>query len=70
MYWYESELSLDDLWWHYFELGGMGTKFELDAFVIGVLQPTPHDHDIIALALNERLVELGSTHPVPYSDAR
>jgi hypothetical protein len=25
-----------------------------------------YDHDIIALAINERLVELGGRHAVPY----
>ncbi len=25
-------------------------------------------HDVIAHALNERFVELGDNHPVPYSD--
>jgi hypothetical protein len=28
--------------------------------------PTGHDYDVIAHALNERFVELGGNHPVPY----
>jgi hypothetical protein len=35
-----------------------------------VLAPTDHDHDVIALALNERFAELGSDQPVPYMTVR
>ncbi len=61
-------LSFDELWLRYFELGGMSGDFELQAIVMGVLQPSDHDHDVIAHALNERFVELGGNHPVPYAD--
>jgi hypothetical protein len=40
----------------------------VEAFLYGALQPTPHDHDVLAHALNERFVELGGNHPVPYAD--
>lgn len=54
----------------YFELGGMDSAIELEAILFGILQPSQHDHDVIAHALNERFVELGGNHPVPYlSDA-
>jgi hypothetical protein len=59
-------LSHGELWLRYFELGGMSTGFELEAFLYGALTPTPHDHDIIAHAINERFSELGGDHPVPY----
>jgi hypothetical protein len=61
-----AKLSRADLWLRYFELGGMSTAFQLEAFLFGALQPTVHDHDLIAHALNERFVELGGNHPVPY----
>ena len=61
-------LSHGELWLRYFELGGMSTGFELEAFLYGALIPTPHDHDVIAHALNERFVEMGGNHPVPYKD--
>jgi hypothetical protein len=48
----------------------MGTAFELEAFLHGALRPTPHDHEVIAHALNERFVELGGNHPVPYLQDR
>jgi hypothetical protein len=52
----------------YFELGGMSTGLQLEAYLYGALRPTSHDHDIIAHALNERFVELGGNHPVPYAE--
>lgn len=62
----DAGLSQDELWVRYFELGGMSTAVELEAFLYGALQPSVHDHDIVAHALNERFVELGGNHPVPY----
>ena len=61
-------LTHGELWLRYFELGGMSTALEVEAFLYGALQPTAHDHDVLAHALNERFVELGGNHPVAYSD--
>ena len=61
-------LSHDELWFRYFEMGGMSTAFEVEAFIYGALSPSPHDRDLLAHALNERFVELGGNHPVPYAD--
>jgi hypothetical protein len=63
----EAGLSHAELWFRYFELGGMSTGLELEAFLYGVLLPSAHDHDVIAHAINERFVELGGNHPVAYS---
>lgn len=62
----DADLTHGELWLRYFELGGMSTGFQLEAFLYGALQPTPHDHDVIAHALNERFSEMGGNHPVPY----
>jgi hypothetical protein len=62
----DAQLSNDELWLRYFELGGMSTGVDFEAFLLGILQPSIHDHDVIAHALNERFVELGGNHPVPY----
>ena len=62
----EAGLSQGDLWLRYFGLGGMSTALQLEAFLYGALEPTVHDHDLIAHAINERFVELGGNHPVPY----
>ncbi len=62
----DAGLSLAELWLRYFELGGMSTSLQLEAFLYGALEPSVHDHDVVAHALNERFVELGGNHPVPY----
>jgi len=61
-------LSHSELWFRYFELGGMSTSLELEAYLYEALAPTDHDRDLIAVALNERYTELGGDHPIPYSD--
>jgi hypothetical protein len=64
----DAGLSHAELWLRYFALGGMSTALQLEAFLYGALRPTSHDHDVIAHALNERFVELGGNHPVPYAE--
>ncbi len=64
----EAGLSHGDLWMRYFELGGMSTALELEAFLCGALRPTESDYNVVAHALNERFVELGGNHPVAYSE--
>ena len=64
----DAALSHGELWLRYFELGGMSTGLQLEAFLYGALEPTEHDHDVIAHALNERFVEMGGNHPVPYRE--
>jgi hypothetical protein len=64
----DAGLSHGELWLRYFELGGMSSALQVEAFLYGALLPTPHDHDVVAHALNERFVELGGNHPVAYSD--
>jgi len=61
-------LSHGDLFLRYFELGGMSTALQLEAILYGALDPSPHDGEVIAHALNERFVELGGNHPVPYPE--
>jgi hypothetical protein len=62
----EAGLSHGELWLRYFQLGGMSTGFELEAYLSGALVPSPYDRDVIAHALNERFAELGVHHPVSY----
>lgn len=64
----DAALSQDELWLRYFALGGMNDALEVEAFLLGALQPTEHDGDLLAHALNERFAELGRDHPVAYSD--
>ncbi len=60
-------LSHGDLFLRYFELGGMSSAFQVEAYVCDLVKPSPHDYDVLAHALNERFVELGGDHPVPYA---
>jgi hypothetical protein len=66
MYCQEAGLTHGELGFRYFELGGMCAGFELEGILFGVRATSAYDHDIIALAINERLVELGGRHSVPY----
>ena len=62
------EMSVTELWWRYFAIGGMGTELEIEAILFGALVPSDAERDLLAVALNERFSELGGDHPVPYSD--
>ncbi|HEX2053435.1 MAG TPA: hypothetical protein VHJ78_06900 [Actinomycetota bacterium] len=62
----DAGLSLDELWLRYFELTGQASLLELEAYLRGALIPDRLQHDLIAQALNERFLELGMDHPVPY----
>ena len=61
-------LSMTDLWLRYFALGGMSTPIELEAYLLGALQPTSYEHNLVAHAINEHQVERGGNQPVPYVD--
>ena len=64
----EVGLTHSELWFRYFELGGMSTALEVEAYLYHALTPTDHDRDLVATALNERYSELGGDHPVAYTD--
>jgi len=59
-------LSLNDLWLRCFALGSMNTALELEGFLRGTLRPTRHEYNLIAVALNEYLVEIGVSQSVQY----
>ena len=62
-----ADLSYAELWLRYFELGGLGSPVEVEAYLYGVLSASDHEHDVLVHAINERFVELGGNHPIPYS---
>ena len=59
-------LSLGELWLHCFALGSDNTPLQLDAFLHGALRPTPHEFNLIAVAVNEHFVDVGVDQFVPY----
>lgn len=61
-------LSMSDLWFRYFGLGGMSGPVEVDAILHGALIAEPRNRDLLAVALNERYAELDGDHPIPYTD--
>ncbi len=63
-----ADLSLAELWFRYFALGGGSTTLEIEAYLLGALKATTEDQDLLAVALNERFSELGGDHPMSYSD--
>ena len=66
----DSGLTHGELFLRYFELGGMSTALQLEGFLYDALQPSAHDHDVIAHALNERFVEFGWKPSRPLSRRR
>jgi hypothetical protein len=62
----ENVLSLSDLWLRCFALGSTNTPAELAGFLRGELRPTRHEYNLVAVALNEYLVDIGSRQFVPY----
>jgi len=65
----QAGLTVAELWLRYFGLGGMSTPLEVDAVLYGALTPSDLDYDLLAHAINERFLELGGDHPVPYTDS-
>ena len=64
----ELGMSVADLWWRYFALGGSGSELEMEAMLFQALVPADSDREVLAVALNERFSELGGDHPIPYAD--
>lgn len=63
-----SGMSLDEVWLAQVSVGGTAAEIEVEAYVLGILRPSAHQHDVLAQAINEHFIELGRDHPVAYSD--
>jgi hypothetical protein len=62
----EAGLSVADLWLRYFALGGVETPRRLESYLVGELDLESSQYDVLAHALNERLVEIGKSDNCPY----
>jgi hypothetical protein len=60
--------SLADLWLRCYALGTTNTPRELAAFLRGEIRPTRHEYNLVAVALNEYLVDHGARPSVPYME--
>ncbi len=68
-----SGLSVEGLWIRYFEIGGMASVLELDAFLQGALAPERIERDMVAHVLNEAFADQGVPDRLTYlydEDAR
>ena len=61
-------LSVIDLWWRFFALGGSIDAYDLSGYLAGRTEATDNVHDTIVHALNETFNERGHDAPVPYRD--
>ena len=61
-----TDLTLEDLWLRCFALGSTNSLIQLEAFLHGALRPTPHEFNLMAVAVNEHFADLGVDQFVPY----
>jgi hypothetical protein len=54
-----ADISFAELWIDYFGLGGERTPHDLAAMIEGRTPIDSHTHDVLAVALNERLIDKG-----------
>lgn len=62
----KAQMSLSDLWLAYFALGGETQPEQFRNYLADGTGSI--EYDIVAQALNERFLENGGDHPVPYHD--
>lgn len=63
----QAGMSFQDLWIAYFALGGTALPDEVRAY-LGGGPVASMDYDVLAQAINERFLDMGDNHPVPYRD--
>jgi hypothetical protein len=61
-----TDLSLEDLWFRCLALGSTNDLLQLEAFLHGALRPTPHEFNLMAVAVNEHFADLGVDQFIPY----
>ena len=61
-------MSYEELWLAYFALGGLASARTIRSYLL-YERPDPvtdAEYDLLAQAINERFLERGQDHPVPY----
>jgi hypothetical protein len=66
----QSGLTVTELWFAYIVLGGTGSVLDVGDYLAGSAEPSAHQYDVLAQALNDEFVHQGGNHPVPYADER
>jgi hypothetical protein len=63
-----AQWSRHDLWLASLALGENMSLTDVEHFVAHDRDPSPAEHEVLAVALNERLHDLGHDHPIAYRD--
>jgi hypothetical protein len=63
-----TELRVEELWLAYFALGGNAGRYEVEAYLAGLMPMSAQEHNVLAHAVNERLAELTAPSRAPYRD--
>jgi hypothetical protein len=63
-----SQLRVEELWLDYFALGGNAGRYEVEAYLAGLMPLSAHEHNVLAQAVNERLAELPPPARAPYRE--
>jgi hypothetical protein len=63
-----ANLSVQELWWLYFQLGGMNTAPQFDALLHGRVDPSAHEYNLMAAALNEHFMEFDPSRFILYAE--
>ena len=61
-----AELTVHELWLRYFALGGVAGPTEVEAYLNGLMPLPELEHNILALAVNDRLRDLPPPPKAPY----
>ena len=59
--------TVGELWLRYFGLGGSAGQFEIEAYLFAAHALPTLERDLVAHAINERLMDLDMELRVPYS---
>ena len=63
-----SAIDVSDLWRRYFALTGRHSLQDLESYLAGSSEWSPHEHNIAAHALNEYFSERRMNHPMRYAE--
>jgi len=61
-----ADMRVQELWLDYFALGGSAGLYEVEAYLVGLMSMSAHEHNVLAQAINERLAELSPPPRAPY----
>lgn len=62
-------LSMEELWVGCFALGGNVGRYEIEAYLAGLMPISAHEHNVVAHVVNERLAEQLSVRRAPYRES-